>query len=165
MVESAEVLELAAVLIEPDGLVTSEFSMLVKTQSPVPADITRLTGITQAEVDANGQPLTNALEAFLRHIGDRPIFFHNAPFDQAFLSAACAKTKLSLKNPVHDTLPLARHAWPSLGKYKLATLAQHVGAKVPNHRALGDARVTLAVLLAIRDSVEAVEKPPPPSLP
>ena len=31
--------------------------MLVKIQSPVPADITRLTGISQSEVDTKGQPL------------------------------------------------------------------------------------------------------------
>ena len=151
-VENSEVLELAAVLVDPDGSVTSEFSMLVKIQCPVPADIIRLTGISQSEVDTKGQPLAFALEAFIRHVGERPIFFHNAPFDQAFLSAACLKTNLSLRNILHDTLSLARHAWPSLGTYKLAALAAHVGATVPNHRALGDAHATLAVLLAARDS-------------
>lgn len=153
MVESSEVLELAAVLVDPDGSVTSEFSILVKIQCPVPADITRLTGISQSEVDTKGQPLAFALEAFIRHVGERPIFFHNAPFDQAFLSAACLKTNLSLRNILHDTLSLARHSWPSLGTYKLAALAEHVGATAPNHRALGDAHATLAVLLAARDSV------------
>lgn len=152
-VENSEVLELAAMLVDPDGSVTSEFSMLVKIQCPVPADIMRLTGISQSEVDTKGQPLAFALEAFIRHVGERPIFFHNAPFDQAFLSAACLKTNLSLRNILHDTLSLARHTWPSLGTYKLAALAAHVGATVPNHRALGDARATLAVLLAARDSV------------
>lgn len=152
-VENSEVLELAAVLVDPDGSVTSEFSMLVKIQCPVPADIMRLTGISQSEVDTKGQPLAFALEAFIRHVGERPIFFHNAPFDQAFLSAACLKTNLSLRNILHDTLSLARHTWPSLGTYKLAALAAHVGATVPNHRALGDAHATLAVLLATRDSV------------
>lgn len=53
----------------------------------------------------------------------------------------------------HDTLPLAKQAWPSLGTYKLATLAQHVGAAVPTHRALVDAKALLAVLLAARQSI------------
>jgi DNA polymerase III subunit epsilon len=153
MVENSEILELAALLVDPDGSVTSEFSMLVKIQCPVPADIMRLTGISQSDVDTKGQPLAFALEAFIRHVGERPIFFHNAPFDQAFLSTACLKTNLSLRNILHDTLSLARHTWPSLGTYKLAALSAHVGATVPNHRALGDARATLAVLLAARDSV------------
>jgi DNA polymerase-3 subunit epsilon len=149
---AAEILELAVVLVEPDGSVTSEFSLFVKTQQSVPAEITRLTGITQADVDTQGQPLTDALEAFLTHIGKRPVFFHNAPFDQSFLSMACAKTKLQFKNAVHDTLPLARRAWPSLGTYKLGVLAEHVGAAAPKHRALGDAHATLAVLLAARNA-------------
>jgi DNA polymerase-3 subunit epsilon len=70
----------------------------VRTHQPVPAEIARLTGITQADLDTQGQPLTDALAAFLAHIGERPVFFHNAPFDQSFLSVACAKTKLKFKN-------------------------------------------------------------------
>lgn len=150
--DSAEILELAAVLVKPDGSVISEFSVLVRTQKPVPAEITRLTGITQAEVDTQGQPLSYALEAFLAYIGERTVFFHNAPFDKRFLSDACTKTKLKFENTVYDTLPLARRAWPSLGTYKLSALAEHVGAAVPTHRALGDARAALAVLLAARDT-------------
>jgi DNA polymerase-3 subunit epsilon len=148
--DTAEILELAAVLVEPDGAVTSEFSVLVKPQHPVPAEITRLTGITQADVDADGLPLAQALATFFSYIGNRPVFFHNAPFDQGFLSVASAKTKLRFKNAVHDTLPVARCVWPSLGTYKLGVLAEHVGAAKPSHRALGDARATLAVLLAAR---------------
>lgn len=126
---SAEILELAAVLVDPDGSVTSELSVLVKTQYPVPANITRLTGIMQVEVDTQGQPLTQALAAFLSHIGERPIFFHNAPFDQGFLRAACVKTKLKFKNAVHDTLPVARRTWPSLGTYKLSVLAENTSGR------------------------------------
>ena len=153
VVENSEILELSVLLVDPDGSVTSEFSMLVKIQCPVPADIVRLTGISQAEVDTKGQTLAFALEAFIRHVRERPIFFHNAPFDQAFLRAACLKTNQCLANQFYDTLPLARHSWPSLSTYKLAALAEHVGGIAPNHRALGDAHATLAVLLAARDTV------------
>jgi DNA polymerase III subunit epsilon len=148
--DTAEILELAAVLVEPDGSVTAEFSILVKTQQPVPAEITRLTGITQADLDISGKPLSSALAAFLAHIGDHPVFFHNAPFDKGFLTAACTKTNMAFKNAVFDTLLLARRAWPSLGTYKLDVLARHVGVATSTHRALGDARATLAVLIAAR---------------
>jgi len=151
--ESDEVIELAAVLVEPDGTVTAEFSMLVRPQNPVPAEITQLTGITQTDVGALGQPLPQALSAFLEHVGERPVFFHNAPFDQGFLARAATLTKLKFRNKVHDTLPLARQAWPSLGTYKLGMLAEHVGAAAPSHRALGDAKATLAVLLAARSKL------------
>ena len=81
------------------------------------------------------------------------MFFHNAPFDQGFLAKAATLTKLKFRNKVHDTLLLARQAWPSLGTYKLGMLAEHVGAAAPSHRALGDAKATLAVLLAARSKL------------
>ncbi len=152
--DSAEIVELAAVLVDPDGSVTSEFSVFVKTQQRIPKEITQLTGITQAEIDSKGRPLVDALSAFLAHLGDRPCFFHNAPFDHSFLRTACTQTKLKFENSVHDTLPIARRVWPSLGTYKLSALARHIEVAAPTHRALGDARVTLAVLLAAHEKAK-----------
>ena len=149
-VACSEILEIGALLVEPDGSITSELCFLVNARQQVPEEITRLTGITQSEVDRNGIPLAQALENFLNHIGDRPVFFHNAPFDQGFLDSACGKTNMEFKNSVYDTLTLARHTWPSLPSHKLRALSKHVGAPAPKHRALGDARATLAVLTAAR---------------
>ncbi len=146
-----EVLEFAASQVDPSGAVTAEFSTLVRVTGPVPDVITKLTGITQADVDREGQPLAEAMRAFLAFVGSCPVFFHNAPFDQGFMKTAGAQARLKFANPVHDTLPLARAAWPSLGTYKLTALAEHIGATAPVHRALEDTRAALAVLLAARD--------------
>ena len=148
--DSDEILEFGAVLVEPNGTVVREFFMLVKVNQPVPQEITRLTGITQTEVDANGSPLEKAYATFADFVGDYPVFFHNAPFDLAFIARASARTGAKFENPVYDTLPLARAAWPALRDHKLATLALHVGHAEPQHRALGDAKAALAVLLAAR---------------
>jgi DNA polymerase III epsilon subunit-like protein len=93
------------------------------------------------------------VKAFAAFVGAYPVFFHNAPFGQGFIQKGACLANVKFGNPVHDTLPLARQAWPSLGTYKLAALAQHVGAAAPTHRALADAEVALAVLLAARQSV------------
>jgi DNA polymerase III epsilon subunit family exonuclease len=148
--ESAEVLELAAVIVEPDGTVVSEFEMLVRPESGVPDEIAKLTGITEELARSEGKALEEALSAFLSHVGERPLFFHNAPFDAGFLKVAAKRTRKAFKNPVHDTLPIARQAWPGLRTFRLSALAEHVGAPRPQHRALADARATLAVLLAAR---------------
>ena len=153
--DSSEILEFAAVLVEPNGTVVREFAMLVKVQQPVPPEITRLTGITQAEVDAAGSPLEHAYPAFTDFVGRCPVFFHNAPFDLGFISRAAARAGGKFETPVHDTLPLAREAWPELPDHKLSTLARHVGHAEPQHRALGDAKATLAVLLAARRVMQA----------
>lgn len=145
-----ELLEFAALKVDPSGAVTAEFSALVRVARPVPETITKLTGISQADVDREGRPVADAMGAFLAFVESRPVFFHNAPFDQGFLKSAGAQARLKFGNPVHDTLLLARAAWPSLSTYKLSALAEHVGAPTPTHRALADARATLAVLLAAR---------------
>jgi DNA polymerase-3 subunit epsilon len=145
-----EILEFAAILVEPDGAVTAEFSLLVRADRPVPAAITKLTGITQSDIDNTGVPLPIALVQFLAFVGDRPVFFHNASFDAGFLKQAAALTELKFANTVHDTLPMARAAWPTLGSYRLSVLAEHVGAPAPNHRGLADVKATLAVILAAR---------------
>lgn len=144
-----EILEIGALIAGPNGVPELHFSVLVWPTRPVPGPITELTGITQAEVDKDGVPLAKAMAGLKSFVGDRPVFFHNAPFDQAFLTNAGATTGITLANPVFDSLPLAREAWPDLKNHKLATLASHVGATVrPSHRALGDAKATLAVLRA-----------------
>ncbi|MFA6016166.1 MAG: 3'-5' exonuclease [Gallionellaceae bacterium] len=151
--ETDEVIEFAAVQVTPDGSIADEFSTLVRATRLVPIEISRLTGITQDAIDREGRPPADAMKAFAAFVGTHPIFFHNAPFDQGFIKKAASKAKVKFDNPVHDTLPLARQAWPSLTTYKLATLALHVGAAVPTHRALEDAKATLAVLLAARQRV------------
>lgn len=148
--ETDEVLEFGAVQATSLGEVVGEFSMLVRPASPIPEVITKLTGITPADVAREGRPLAEALNAFLVFAGSRPVFFHNAAFDAGFLKKAAARTGRTFSNHVHDTLPMARCAWPSLDSYKLAALAANAGGPAPNHRALVDARATLAVLLAAR---------------
>ena len=148
-----EITEVAAILVNPDGTVTSEFSSLVKTDNLVPTRITELTGIDDKMLRKKGRHLKPVLEEFLSHTADRPIFFHNAPFDQGFLNAACEAHGLRMQNEIYDTLPLARKAWPSLGQYKLGTLAEFLELEQPGHRALQDARAALSVLLASRDTL------------
>ena len=87
------------------------------------------------------------------------MFFHNASFDKRFIKAALKRTAkanrapLAFTNTVFDSLAIALHAWPDLISYRLDYLAKHVGAPAPAHRALPDARATLAVLLAAQKAL------------
>ncbi|MFM7801820.1 MAG: PolC-type DNA polymerase III, partial [Limnohabitans sp.] len=151
--ETDEVIEFAAILVTPKGHIAGEFSTLVRPSRLVPAAITRLTGITQAVIDRKGRSPNDAMKEFVQFVGTHPVFFHNAPFDEGFIKKAAIQANVKWINPVHDTLPLAKQAWPSLDSYKLVMLAEHVGAEAPKHRALEDAKATLAVLLAARQRV------------
>ena len=145
-----EIIEIAAVQVDASGTIRGEYSVFVRPVLPVPPEIANLTGITQQMVDKQGKPLQDALAGFLTFTGSMPVFFHNAPFDDGFLHNAAARCKVKWTNPVYDTLLMSRQAWPGLRSYKLSVLAEKAGATAPTHRALDDAKATLAVLLAAK---------------
>lgn len=137
------------------GAVESEMSTLVNPGRAIPAQITVLTGITNAMV-VGAPPVGEALTAFLawaRLDGESTVLVaHNARFDVGHLRGAARALGLGWSEPtVLDTLALARRAWSraDVPDHKLGTLAALVGSPIrPAHRALGDARATVDVLHA-----------------
>ena len=137
------------------GAVESEMSTLVNPGRAIPAQITVLTGITNAMV-AGAPPVGEALTAFLawaRLDGESTVLVaHNARFDVGHLRGAARALGLGWSEPtVLDTLGLARRAWSraDVPDHKLGTLAALVGSPIrPAHRALGDAHATVDVLHA-----------------
>ena len=137
------------------GAVESEMSTLVNPGRAIPAQITVLTGITNAMV-AGAPPVGEALSAFLawaRLDGESTVLVaHNARFDVGHLRGAARALGLGWSEPtLLDTLGLARRAWSraDVPDHKLGTLAALVGSPIrPAHRALGDARATVDVLHA-----------------
>ena len=65
---------------------------------PIPQEITALTGITDADV-ASAPDEREALEAFLRFVGGRPLAAHNADFDTGFMKAAALRHGLTYDLP------------------------------------------------------------------
>lgn len=143
-----EIIEIAALVVTKSYVPVMEFSTLVRPQRPVPPEITRLTGIEQRHLDERGKTLAEALRRFSDFVGDIPLFAHHAEFDQAFLTRSAQLSGLTLANPMHDTIYLARAAWPGLDSYRLARLVEILRVpSLPTHRALDDAKAALAVLM------------------
>ena len=122
------------------GQVESEFSTLIDPQRPIPAQATRVNGITNDMV--RGKPsLDVLLEPLTEFCGDDLLVAHNANFDFQFLEAQVKRLHLPApRGLVIDTLPIARKLIPGLPNYKLGTLVQHL--KIPSskfHRASDDA--------------------------
>jgi DNA polymerase-3 subunit epsilon len=132
--------------------VTGEFSSLVKPGCNVPADITALTGITDQMVSRAPLPAA-ALRAFLAFASDCVLVAHNAPFDLAFLTAACEACQITWPPAaVLDTAVLARLLLgpDDVPDCRLGTLADFFAAKTtPCHRALPDAKATADVLAGL----------------
>ena len=162
--EQGEITEIGAVRLT-GGQVTGEFSSLVRPRGPIPADITTLTGITDDMVGRAPLPAA-ALRAFLAFASDCVLVAHNAPFDLAFLTAACAACQLAWPSAaVLDTAVLARLLLgpDDVPDCRLGTLADYFGATTrPCHRALADAKATadvLAGLLRLAAGVRPARQP------
>lgn len=147
------IIEIAAVEVT-DGCITSEFQSLVSVPKKIPAQATRIHGITNQML--SGQPgADEVFTAFRRFLGARDLVAHNARFDMTFLAHEMGRLGMFLSNSHFCTLQLSRRYLPSLPNHRLETVYRHLYGKLPEgvrqHRALGDARLTAAVWLALAD--------------
>ena len=139
----ARITEVAALRVV-NGEIVERFSSLVNCGVRIPYEITQITGISQAMV--NAAPRASAL---LHFIGNDALAAHNASFDQKFLIHESQLFKLK---PQHShlvcSLLLARRVLPKLNSYKLSELARGLNIRFNGkaHRAEADAEVTVHLM-------------------
>src|ERR1041385_2260922 len=146
-----------------DGALGEEWSTLVNPGRPIPAEATRVHGITDAMV-ASAPRAAVAGRLLRAACGDLPLVFHNAAFDLPFLLHFFREAGApALLNPVVDTLGLARGLFGP-GSKSLAALRARCGPgskslgalaarlNLPGeavHRALGDTRTTARLFIEL----------------
>ncbi|MDR1017028.1 MAG: 3'-5' exonuclease, partial [Coriobacteriales bacterium] len=138
--ERERVIELAAARVE-QGKVVAQLDTYLNIGMAVPAQITELTSITTSDL-ADAPTFVGFLPELLELIGDAPIVAHNAPFDQAFVEAECARAGQSealAGHPWIDSLQYARIAFPEQASHSMASLTAALGITNRHaHRAIGD---------------------------
>ncbi len=141
---SARICEIGAVRVASLEL-ADEFQTLVDPLGPLPAGISTLTGIRDA--DLRGAPRSSvAVRSFMGFARDAVLVAHNARFDRSFLDRDLDRLAgRRLAAPVLDTLALARTLLAGRAKRTgLAALSHFFGTAVrPCHRALPDAQATV----------------------
>ncbi|RMH56442.1 MAG: single-stranded-DNA-specific exonuclease RecJ [Candidatus Hydrogenedentota bacterium] len=144
----AQIIEMGAVK-TLNGNVLEEFSSFVECPSPLDPSCTEVHGIRDEDL-RGAPPLEEVLPRFLEFVGDAILVAHNAPFDIKFLNSALKECGLPrLKNPVWDTLRMARTHFPAMG-HSLENMAEELGLKLDQaHRAVDDARATFELLKRI----------------
>ena len=148
--EKDEIIELGAVYFR-EGKIVEEFSSLVRPRKKLPFAIVQLTGITE-EMLSSAPRLEEVLPGFLDFVGDKFLLCHNAAFDLGFLEAALGR---KISNPVLDTLELARLAFPLAKSFRLEYLAKWLQLPMGRmHRAVEDARITLALFEAVEAAMK-----------
>jgi DNA polymerase-3 subunit epsilon len=127
------IVEIGAVKFDRRGPI-GRFSVLIDPGIPMPAEASRINGITDAML-AGKPSLDEVLPDFLRFIGDAFLVAHNAPFDCSFLDAALAERwekarKAKVEDPAQGSL-LAAAADEIPGTAAVKTWAPPFGA-LPN---------------------------------
>ncbi|WP_163559508.1 3'-5' exonuclease [Halomonas sp. NO4] len=150
------VISIGACRIVNARLLASEvFDLRVDPGKPIPPASTAIHGLTDADV-AGAPPLSVALPRFRDYIGDAVILAHNAAFD--LLALQLPGSNVTLDMPVLDTLLISRALDESLDGHDLDSLAERYDLSFPpgtRHTALGDARVTAELWLALLPRLEA----------
>lgn len=142
---SDRIIEIGAVKIE-QGNIVDTFSSMVNPGMPLPAEITRITGITDAMV-MDAPTAAQALPELLKFMDHHPIAAHNAKFDCAFLANELQRLNMSYDVPQLDTLSMAQKMFPQLKSFRLASVCKHLGVSLKNaHRAVHDATATAQCL-------------------
>ena len=128
-------------VIEVDGFeARTEWSTLVNPETPIPAEIQALTGITNDMVA--GAPRFGALAAELHErLRGRIVVAHNAAFDYGFLRREFGRAGRAFDARTLCTVRLARRLYRQHASHSLDALIERHGIDCrARHRALGDAQ-------------------------
>jgi len=138
-----------------DGVLIAEWSTFVCPSQPIPAQATKISGITQDMLE--GQPsIESVLPIFLTFIEGAVLVAHNAVFDMGFIREAARLQGIDLQWPSLCTLKMARSLLPNLERKNLDTLAQHYGLTFEaRHRSIGDVKVTAEVFSRLLEAEAA----------
>jgi DNA polymerase III subunit epsilon len=138
-----DIIEIGAVRIDEQGL--REFQSFVPSKRPINPFVQRMTGINSAMIE-DAPPIEETLFRLESFLEGATLVVHNAGFDAALLAREFAKLGRKLPNPIVDTINLAQAVLPGRRKRGLETLSRLYNVpQAARHRALDDARVTLAV--------------------
>ncbi|MHB9041762.1 MAG: 3'-5' exonuclease, partial [Melioribacteraceae bacterium] len=118
-----KVIEIGMVKIR-NGKIADTFSSFINPGRPIPYFITKLTGITNADVE--NAPFFDEIFARMKDfIGDAVLIAHNLSFDHSFLKHECTNAKLEfLNNEAVCTLRLARKLYPQFPSKSLGNLTK-----------------------------------------
>ena len=142
-----QIIEIGAVKVV-NGEITERYSTFIDPQIPIPAEIVKLTSITDEQV--MGSPTIDAvLPEFLTFCEGCILIAHNASFDVGFITKKAELLDLPCDFTVVDTVGLARVLLPDLSNFKLNTVAKAVNVSLENHhRAVDDAGATAEIFVA-----------------
>lgn len=160
-IHTAEIIEIGAVKVR-NWQIVEHFNSFVKPTEAISKTVTRLTGITNKDLE-NAPTISEILPKFMAFIEGEYLLGHNiARYDLPILKRlACCD--FSVDNDYEDTLQLSRTSIPELPSHSLEALCAYYGVENADaHRAVGDAEVTSEIykriILGGKGKIEKAEK-------
>lgn len=159
-----EIIEIGAIKLVNDGSgfkETEELSLLVKPKVLISDKITEITGITNEILSEQGIDQNVAFNKLSNLIDeDTLLVAYNIGFDLGFLETFYRTNwdkNYQIKNDVLDVMAVYkdRHKWPH--RLESATAKYLIGNTQP-HRAIGDARATYDLLVALKNERDVLNK-------
>ena len=117
--------EIAITLVR-NGQVIDQFQSLMNAGRRIPAEVTQITGITNAMI-ATAPPVAKVMRDACNFVGNTPVVAHNASFDKKFWDAELAYLSLSSTSKFACTMLLSRRIYPNSLNHRLSTLEQLLG--------------------------------------
>ncbi len=141
-----KIIEIGAVKVR-GGKITERYSTFVNPEEPIPYEITKLTSITDAEVE-NARTISEIIPEFLDFCDGCVWVAHNAEFDVNFVKEKCRQLGIKADPVYVDTLPLARVQLPGHARFTLDAVAKALGVDLGHHhRAVDDAECTAEIFV------------------
>ncbi len=141
-----KIIEIGAVRVE-NKRITGRFSEFVNPEVPIPAEITKLTSITDGDV-MEADTIRDVLPRFLEFCKGAVLVAHNARFDTSFIHANADRLSLEYDFTHTDTIDIARIVMPRQKSYQLDKLATALGVTtLHHHRAVDDAEMTAGIFI------------------
>lgn len=137
------IIEIGAVKVR-NGKREGEFSAFIHPGRELKKEITELTGIRNEDLE-DAPMIEDVLPDFLLFSEELPILGHAVLFDFSFLKRAAVNMGKGYERNGMDTLQIARKYLPELESRGLGYLCRYFQIPHTAHRALEDARATVAL--------------------
>lgn len=139
--ERDEIIQIGAIKYR-SGREVARFDRYVQPNRSIPYRITQITGINEWMVQ-DAPPLAHSLIELYEFLRGETIVGHNVSFDLRFLRENFYRHGIPEEHyPVIDTVQLARRSHLTVPNYKLETLKNFLGIRLPSHSAINDCIVT-----------------------
>ncbi|GEP17484.1 helicase C-terminal domain-containing protein [Pediococcus pentosaceus] len=138
-----------------NGKIVDTFQSKVNPQRPIPAGITKLTGITDEQVQ-NAPKFNDIVDEVYRKLVDTVFVAHNVEFDFPFLNQELVRSGYpELNIPAVDTVSLSQIVFSFTKGYRLRDLTSYLKIEHDDpHSADSDAIATANLLIAIKKNLQ-----------